>query len=62
MTPSESEPDVRLTLRPLPDEVPTDIRLRRLLKYALRALGLRCVKIEDLERGPRQPGTIGGHE
>lgn len=32
-----------LTLRPLPGPIPDAIRLRRLLKLLLRALGLRCI-------------------
>ncbi len=37
---------VRLTFRPLADSVPAAIRLRRLLKIALRQLNLRCVAVE----------------
>jgi hypothetical protein len=37
-----------LTFRPLPDEAPAAIRVRRLLKHALRALRLKCVRIVDL--------------
>lgn len=29
--------------------VPPDLRIRRLLKYAARAVGLECVRVEDLE-------------
>jgi len=28
---------------------PPDLRIRRLLKYASRAVGLECVRVEDLE-------------
>jgi|GEM_PF-4241514 len=34
-----------LTFRPTGDGPPTEIRIRRLLKHALRALGLRCVRV-----------------
>ena len=32
-----------------PDHVPVVVRLRRLLKVALRAFGLRAVKVEQVE-------------
>jgi len=35
-----------LTLESLPEKVPSEVRLRRLLKLALRAFGLRCVRVE----------------
>ncbi len=38
--------EVRLTFRALPDDVPPAIRIRRLLKHALRSLGLKCVRVE----------------
>jgi hypothetical protein len=41
----------RLTLRPLPDAVPVEHRLRRLLKWALRAGRLRCLTVEALPEG-----------
>ena len=34
-----------ITLELLPSTVPTPIRLKRLLKYALRCLGLKCTRI-----------------
>jgi len=42
-----STPSYVLTLRSLPDHngVPVIIRLRRVLKYALRVCGLKCVAI-----------------
>jgi hypothetical protein len=56
-------PLVRLTFRPLASAVPLAARVRRLLKVALRACGLRCVQVEELpteeetERTPRRaPG------
>jgi hypothetical protein len=35
--------NITLTFRPLPDDVPVAVRIRHLLKYALRAQRLRCV-------------------
>jgi hypothetical protein len=36
-----------LTLTPTPGDVPPEIRLRRLLKTALRVYGLRCVSVSQ---------------
>jgi hypothetical protein len=46
----QKPPDVRLSFRALPDpdRVPANVRYRRLLKFALRTLRLRCVAVEDL--------------
>jgi hypothetical protein len=43
-------PDFRLTIRDLapPGDATTDVRLRRMLKAALRWFGFRCVKVEEL--------------
>jgi hypothetical protein len=51
-----------ITLEPLPppadgDEVPVAVRLRTLLKVALRSLRLRCTAVEQL--GP--PAAGGPH-
>ena len=35
-----------IEVRPLPDAVPAEVRLRRALKTLLRAFGLRCESIE----------------
>ena len=40
---------VRITLKGLPDEVPMNQRVKRLLKWALRGLNLRCVSIDGGE-------------
>lgn len=40
--------EVRLVFRPLRDSVPWPNRVRHLLKFALRALKLRCVRVEGL--------------
>lgn len=52
--PPDPLPDIRLVLRPLPDEVPVAIRLRQLLKYALRAQGFRLVRLEEVPRGEKK--------
>jgi hypothetical protein len=48
-----TQPDYRLTFRPLPgyDGPPPIIRVRRLLKIALRLLGLRCIEAKEVARG-----------
>lgn len=38
---------VKLTLQPLPDNIPAAVRLRRLLKALLRGYRFKLVKIED---------------
>jgi hypothetical protein len=38
-----------LVLEELPDDVPVSVRLRRVLKYCLRAQRLRCTQIDDGE-------------
>lgn len=44
-------PRYRLTFRPVgPSPVPPALRLKRLLKLALRSLGLRCERLEVLPR------------
>jgi hypothetical protein len=50
---------VRLVFRPLRDAVPWPARVRRLLKYALRACNLRCTCIEELpaDGAPRSVGA-----
>lgn len=44
------DPDITITFRPLPDaeEVPVAVRVRRLLRTALRRDRLRCLKVEGL--------------
>lgn len=45
-----------LILKPLKSDIPTALRLRRLLKYALRVTELRCVKaFEEPPTTPPQP-------
>jgi hypothetical protein len=48
---SERQPggeQVEVVLRALPDDVPFAVRLRALLKFALRSCRLRCVGLKDL--------------
>jgi hypothetical protein len=44
--------DITLTFRPLPDDVPVSVRVRHLLKYALRAQRLRCVAMVGVPTVP----------
>jgi hypothetical protein len=41
-----------VTLQPLADERPPEIRLRILLKHALRDLQLKCVDLKAKEQQP----------
>jgi hypothetical protein len=52
--------DCRVTLRPLRSDVPAVVRLRRFLKLALRAFGLRAVEVAEVERhGAGEKGAGG---
>jgi hypothetical protein len=65
--------DFRVTLRPLPERTPAEVRLRRFLKAALRAYELRAVEVvevrgeavagdrpaDDQDRSTRRPGPPG---
>lgn len=46
MTDRPAEPDIHLTLRPLPDTVPVAVRLRHVLKRLLRDHRFRCIRID----------------
>jgi hypothetical protein len=50
-------PDFRITVRDLapPGDATTDVRLRRMLKAALRWFGFRCVKVEEVSPIPPPP-------
>ncbi len=52
-------PMFQLTLRPLPDDRPVALRLRAMLKNALRQQRLRCVEILELP-APGSPATAAG--
>ncbi len=44
----ENPPRYRIIFRALASAVPVEVRLRRVLKYALRVAGLRVEKVELL--------------
>lgn len=46
-----------VTLEALPSPVPVPVRLRRLLKYSLRALQLRCTQIIPADAGGDRDGS-----
>jgi hypothetical protein len=51
-------PLYRLTLRPLPGDVPPAIRLRAVLKRLLRSYGFRAVRVEEVRpNADRQPAA-----
>lgn len=52
---SNDRNEIRLILRPLADSVPWPNRVRMLLKIALRAFRLRCVRVEEL---PKESPTL----
>lgn len=60
--PAEPDPprDWILRLRPLPDPggAPVACKVRRLLKYALRACGLRCVDVREATAENLPPTTV----
>lgn len=41
----------QLVLEPEPSSIPPILRLRKLLKLALRAFGLKCVSAEEIKAG-----------
>jgi hypothetical protein len=49
-----------LTLRVLPRHTSGAVRVRRLLKYALRGLGLKCVRLAEPEEMQRLRKIIDG--
>jgi hypothetical protein len=49
----------RVVLQALPDAVPARVRVRRLLKLALRAFRLKCVRVELVQA---EPGPAVGAE
>ena len=50
--------ELRLTLRVQPADVPWPNRVRSLLKFAGRALGLKCLRVEDMT--PTASQTLSG--
>jgi hypothetical protein len=55
-------PHYRMTLQPLTSRYPPVVRIRRLLKLALRAFALKCVRVEELPAvaSGAAPGERGG--
>src|SRR5262245_5257347 len=51
-TMSQPDPSYRVTLEPLPSTVPPHVRLKLLLKQALRQHALKCTKLEQLPAEP----------
>jgi hypothetical protein len=49
---SQRQPTYRVILKAVPSDIPAVARLRRLLKIALRACQLRCVRIEEVRPHP----------
>jgi hypothetical protein len=48
-------PRYLLTVEAQPGPVPAPVRLRRMLKYALRVCGLRCLSAEEMPTTPQPP-------
>ena len=51
--------DYRVTFRPKPSTIPPIIRLRRLLKLALRYLNMTAVSVEEIPHQPNAEGRNG---
>lgn len=47
MSDAPNEPNYVIEFRPQPSAVPAPLRIRRLLKYALRSLGLKCISLQE---------------
>jgi hypothetical protein len=45
-----SKPTYTITLEAQPNAIPETVRLRRLLKLALRAFGFRCVSVKEIKK------------
>lgn len=61
--PPEQRSVLRITLQALPDIAPACVRLKRLLKYALRGLRLRCLRVEEITQdGQESPINGQKHE
>jgi hypothetical protein len=53
---------ILLVLRPLPDELPWAVRLRHVLKRALRSWQLKCVEARLVGSGDLQPAPADAAE
>ena len=60
MNPTDRQPEYRVTLRFSTNGVPALVRLRRFLKMARRAYGLRAVRIEEVPDVGPDPSGQGG--
>jgi hypothetical protein len=49
------QPNFRVEFRAQPSEVPAIVRIRRLLKYAGRVLGLVCVDLAEIPSAASPP-------
>jgi hypothetical protein len=49
-------PEYLIKLRPTPSDIPAEIRLRRLLKIALRSCQLRCTSVSETPNASEQDG------
>jgi hypothetical protein len=49
--PDRERPVFRIDLEALPSEIPPEIRLRAVLKMALRRCELKCLRVEELPAG-----------
>jgi hypothetical protein len=50
-----------LTFRPLPSDVPVEVRVRRLLKISLRAFGLKCVDMAVVDKDEKRESNNAKH-
>jgi hypothetical protein len=64
MSDGKPDPDIILTFRPLPDaeDVPVGVRVRQLLRTALRRDRLRCVRVEGLPPERKQDVEKGNEQ
>ena len=56
----DAQPDYLIRLKPLPSPRPAAVRIRLLLKWALRQAGLKCVEIREVPpvtTTPEPPST-----
>jgi hypothetical protein len=54
--PPQDREHVVITFAPMRHAVPVVVRVRRLLKFALRGCGLRCVSVDQLPTGTMGQG------
>ena len=49
------KPTFTFTMEAVPDDIPPIIRLRRFLKAAQRAYGLKCIDVKETTPTPPEP-------